>query len=89
MGESGGARAESDGGSQAETGPNHPHTLTSMNNLAFTWESLGRQSEALDLMRKCVSIRRGVLGAHHPHYLSSLDALNSWEQKHADANTSA
>ena len=32
-------------------GPEHPDTLTSMNNLAFTWEGQGHLRDALELMR--------------------------------------
>ena len=35
-------------------GEEHPDTLTSMANLAFTWESQSRLDEALALMRRCV-----------------------------------
>ncbi|KAH8732409.1 hypothetical protein GQ44DRAFT_602347 [Phaeosphaeriaceae sp. PMI808] len=35
----------------------HPDTLTSMNNLAFTWKRLDRNAEAIDLMRECVQLR--------------------------------
>jgi len=30
-------------------GPEHPDTLTSMNNLSFTWKAMGKQAEALKL----------------------------------------
>jgi hypothetical protein len=33
-------------------GAEHPHTLTSMANLAFTLEGQGRDAEALKLMEK-------------------------------------
>ena len=56
----------------------HSNTLTSMNNLAFTWKEQGRNAEAIDLMRKCVRLRERVLGTNHPHFISSSDALAEW-----------
>jgi Tetratricopeptide repeat len=62
----------------------HPHTLTSMNNLAFTWKELGRDAEAIKLMDKCVLLRRLVLGVEHPHTLSSSEALIGWQTEKLD-----
>jgi hypothetical protein len=36
-----GAAGESEGDAKMKLGEDHPNTLTSMNNLAFTWRSLG------------------------------------------------
>jgi hypothetical protein len=36
-------------------GPEHPDTLTCMNNLAWTWKSQGRNYEALELVTTCCS----------------------------------
>lgn len=38
-------------------GPEHPDTLTSMNNLAFTWKGHGRDTEALKLIEECVEVQ--------------------------------
>ncbi|KAH7201179.1 hypothetical protein DER44DRAFT_670369, partial [Fusarium oxysporum] len=46
-------------------GEEHPHTLTSMNNLAITWKVYGRSREALALMRSCVVLRERVLDTDH------------------------
>jgi hypothetical protein len=43
-------------------GEEHPDTLTSMNNLAFTWKGQARDIEAIDLMDKCVQARERHLG---------------------------
>jgi len=67
-------------------GPDHPDTLTSMNNLAYMCEGQGRLPEALALVQECVRARRDVLGAQHPHYLSSLKALHAWELKQTGAD---
>jgi hypothetical protein len=59
-------------------GPEHPDTLTSMNNLSFTWKAMRRQTEALQLMDKCVQLRKRVLGVNHPYFLFSSTALSAW-----------
>ena len=59
-------------------GEEHPDTLTSMNNLAYTWKEQGRDEEAIKLMTECVQLRTQILGAGHPFTLSSLTALNGW-----------
>ena len=52
-------------------GVDHPSTLTSMNNLAFTWKGNGKEIEAVRLMEDCVRVRKRVLGVNHPHSISS------------------
>ncbi|ORY57484.1 uncharacterized protein BCR38DRAFT_314816, partial [Pseudomassariella vexata] len=56
----------------------HPSTLTSMNNLAFTLHSLGQHAEAISLMTRCLQIQRRILGVHHPHTSSSARTLAQW-----------
>jgi hypothetical protein len=63
----------------------HPDTLTSMNNLAFTWKGNGKEIEAVRLMKGCVRVRERVLGANHPHFISSCTALDAWRAEHEDA----
>lgn len=60
-----------------------------MNNLAYIWKGQGRQLEALELMRKCVPVAQRILGAHHPNYLSFLEALDMWELEHTNVDASA
>ena len=43
-------------------GAEHPDTLTSMNNLAFTWKEQGRDADTLRLMEYCVQLRARILG---------------------------
>jgi hypothetical protein len=62
-------------------GAEHPDTLTSMNNLAFSWKALGRVKEALELMEERVTLRTRILGTHHPHTLSSRTALLGWQKE--------
>jgi hypothetical protein len=61
-------------------GPEHPDTLTSMGNLAFTWKGQGRDKEAIVLMKQCVWLRERVLGPDHPFTLSSRKALIRWSR---------
>jgi len=56
-------------------GPEHPHTLLSMNNLAATLDSLGRHEEALTLMSQVLATERRVLGAKHPDTITGLKNL--------------
>ena len=59
-------------------GDEHPDTLTSMHNLAFTLQSQARHEEALALMERCFQLREQVLGEQHPDTQSSLNTLNDW-----------
>lgn len=43
----------------------HPDMLTSMDNLAFTWEGQGRDAEAVSLMCECVQRRQRIPSAIH------------------------
>ncbi|MFE1545739.1 tetratricopeptide repeat protein, partial [Streptomyces microflavus] len=71
-------------------GPNHPHTLTSRNNLANALNHLGEHQEAADLHRQTLTDRERTLGPNHPHTLTSrnnltttralLDAPSTWRR---------
>ncbi|KAH8825458.1 hypothetical protein DL96DRAFT_1816978 [Flagelloscypha sp. PMI_526] len=56
-------------------GPDHPHTLTSMSNLATTYSALGRHREALELNEHVVELRKTVSGPEHPYTLKSMHHL--------------
>ncbi|KAF2133614.1 TPR-like protein [Dothidotthia symphoricarpi CBS 119687] len=58
-------------------GPEHPDTLTSMHNLALTYQSQGRWKEAEELDVQVVEIRTRVLGSKHPKTLGSINNLAS------------
>jgi hypothetical protein len=60
-------------------GPEHTDTLTGMHNLAFTLKQLGKFLDALSLLKECADLRNQVLGSHHPHAISSTNALRAWE----------
>jgi hypothetical protein len=58
-------------------GQEHPDTLTSMNNLAWTLKSQGRNDEALELITKCVQLSTQKLGANHPNINGRTSAIES------------
>ena len=60
-------------------GEEHPDTLTSMANLAFTFKAQGRNDEAISLMEKFFQLREEVLGPQHPYTTPSLASLNKWQ----------
>jgi hypothetical protein len=57
-------------------GVEHPDTLISMANLAFTWKSLERDYDVSELIKECFLIQKQKLGANHSHTVSFLRALN-------------
>jgi hypothetical protein len=63
---------------KTKLGADHPDTLSSMGNLAFTWKSQGRHKDALALMQDCVKAQQRVLGLKHPDTLSSLGTVSEW-----------
>ena len=60
-------------------GEEHPTTLTSMANLAFTFMTLGKEKEAFFLMQDCCRLRDEVLGSLHPHTVLSKATLAAWQ----------
>jgi hypothetical protein len=60
-------------------GAEHPDTLTSMNNLAFTWKRQDKDKQALKLMEQCVALRSKTIDTNHPHTLSSRTVLLGWQ----------
>jgi tetratricopeptide (TPR) repeat protein len=56
-------------------GSDDQNTLTSMNNLAVTYERQGRLLEAADLNEKVLGARRRMLGEEHPETLTSMNNL--------------
>lgn len=64
---------------KTKLGSDHPDTLTSMANLAFTWKSQDRHDDALDLMKSCAQIRHQVLGPMHPDTILSQSMVEEWE----------
>jgi tetratricopeptide (TPR) repeat protein/tRNA A-37 threonylcarbamoyl transferase component Bud32 len=70
----------------AHFGPDHPDTLSSMNWLANSYDSLGRYAEALKLHEQTLEVRRATLGPTHPDTLMSMNNLaNSYDALGRDA----
>jgi hypothetical protein len=60
-------------------GEEHPDTLTSMNNLAFTLHQAGDLAGAVRLLRKCLAGRRQVLGEDHPDTVATAEFLKRFQ----------
>jgi tetratricopeptide (TPR) repeat protein len=56
-------------------GPDHPDTLTTMHDLASSYQALGRYDEALKLREETLALRRAKLGPNHPDTFSSMHGL--------------
>ena len=67
-------------------GDEHPDTLASMHNLAFTLRLQARREEALALMETCFQLRQQVLGEQHFDTQSLLNTLNGWRAESIDRN---
>ena len=59
----------------AELGPDHHHTLTSMNYVASAYEALGRLDEALPLYEKSLRLLQAKLGPEHHDTLIAMGNL--------------
>jgi hypothetical protein len=60
-------------------GDEHPSTLTSMHNLAYTLSSQSRCIEAIAMIEMCFQSRREVLGKQHPSTQLLLEILDGWQ----------
>jgi hypothetical protein len=60
-------------------GAEHPSTLASMANLAWTLKDLGRNDEAVKLMGEVVQLSIKNLGVDHPDTTASVQALDEWK----------
>ena len=56
-------------------GPDHPDTLASMNNLANSYDALGRPADALKLREETLALLKVKLGPDHPDTLASMNNL--------------
>ena len=61
--------------SKETLGPEHPNTLSSMNNLANGYQHAGRLGEALPLLEEVVRLEKEKLGPEHSHTLLSMNSL--------------
>lgn len=62
-------------------GEEHPDTLTSMANLAFTLKSQICYEEAISLIENFFELQKRILGPEHPDTESSLQALHEWKNE--------
>ena len=60
---------------KAKLGPDHPDTLTSMNNLAMAYQDAGKLDLALPLFEETLRLRKAKLGPDHPDTLTSMNNL--------------
>lgn len=60
-------------------GEDHPDTLSSTANLAFTWKSAGRKATAINLLRIRIAKQQLIIGPGHPHTVSNSNTLLEWE----------
>jgi eukaryotic-like serine/threonine-protein kinase len=69
---------------QRVLGPEHPDTLTSMNDLATDLDDSGHYAEAEKLEREALDISRRVLGPEHPDTLMLMSNLANtlWQEGH-------
>src|SRR5713226_997524 len=69
---------------QRVLGPEHPDTLTSMNDLALDLDDSGHYAEAEKLEREALDISRRVLGPEHPDTLMLMSNLANtlWQEGH-------
>ena len=68
--------------------PTTPTRFESMNNLAVSYEALGRHAEALKLGEETLALRKAKLGPDHPDTLLSMYNLANFYEalgRHADA----
>ena len=56
-------------------GPKHPHTLSSINNLALVLDSQGKYEEAEVMHQLALKGSEKVLGPEHPDTLSIINNL--------------
>ncbi len=56
-------------------GEKHPAYATSLNNLAYVYDEMGRYEKALPLYQQALQIRKEVFGERHQNYAASLNNL--------------
>lgn len=55
-----------------------------MADLAMTWKSLGRDQDAIELMRVAVELYTKVLGSEDPRTAKCVEALEQWTYQSGD-----
>eukprot|EP00873_Tetraselmis_striata_P002278 jgi/Tetstr1/422542/TSEL_013350.t1 len=69
---------------EQQLGPHHPHTASSLNNLASLHKAKGDYAAAQPLMERALDIREQQLGPCHPHTATSLNNLAALHQDKGD-----
>ncbi len=71
---------------KTKLGPDHPDTLTSMNNLAQAYQDAGKLDKALPLLEETLALMKTKLGPDHPETLISMASLAAgyWSMKRLD-----
>jgi len=62
-------------------GPNHPHTITSLTNLALLYRDEGKLEDAAQVLRRACALREAALGAQHPNTQSLRELLDQIERR--------
>lgn len=62
-------------------GPEHPHTATSLSNVAMLYDKMGANEKAEALFVRAFAIREKALGPDHPHTVAALKNLASLYSK--------
>ena len=70
-------------------GEEHPNTLTTLNNLAWTEDKLGNHARAFALQEKLYTLRCKVLGKDDPKTVKSGERLEEYRKKLDSQATSA
>jgi tetratricopeptide (TPR) repeat protein len=61
--------------SKAKLGPDHPTTLSNMNNLALAYLGVGKLDLALPLFEETLKLKKTKLGPGHPETLATMSNL--------------
>ncbi len=69
---------------ERQLGSDHPHTASSLNNLAGLHYDRGQYAEALPLYQRALEILRKALGEQHPHTQSVLKSIAIVSEKLSD-----
>jgi serine/threonine protein kinase/tetratricopeptide (TPR) repeat protein len=62
-------------GLERTLGPDHPHTLNALNNLALAYRDAGKLPEAISLLERVRDAKIAELGPDHPDTLATLNNL--------------
>jgi hypothetical protein len=74
---------------KTKLGPDHPHALTSMSNLAGYYDGLGDTRRAAKMEEECWRLTKAKLGADHPHALTSMNNLAIYYNRLGDSGRAA